>query len=286
MHQSGLRIQHKDPERRYLRQRANSERCGAQPQTTLANRPSTREPRGHVSISSAVSLRQLKGAALDLLFPPSCVGCGRRGALICSSCTAALPRVRLPLCARCGRSTASGLVCPDCASHPGEIDGIRSVFRFEGCVRQAVHHLKYRGLKALAPPLAHHMARYLDAHPLPRDVLVPVPLHPRRLRERGYNQSALLAREMAAVSPLSVDEGCLVRRANTPPQTRTRSAEERHRNIAGAFACQDARLKGKQVLLVDDVCTSGATLNACAKALKAGGAASVWALTLAREPWY
>ena len=165
------------------------------------------------------------------------------------------------------------------------LDGVRSVFRFEGAVRQAILQFKYRNLKALAEPLARAMGDYLREHPLPADVIVPTPLHTRRLRERGYNQSALLARELARLSHLPVVEGCLVRIKNTPPQTRTKSAVERHHNIAGAFACRNRRLEGKRILLIDDVCTSGATLNSCAFALKAGGATSVWGLTLARETW-
>ncbi|MDY6917992.1 MAG: ComF family protein [Chloroflexota bacterium] len=159
------------------------------------------------------------------------------------------------------------------------------MYRFEGALRQAILQFKYRNVKALAPSLGSLMARYLRAHPLPADVLVPVPLHPRRVRERGYNQSALLATEVGRASTLPVVDGCLVRRKDTPPQTRTRSAAERRRNIVDAFACHDSRLKGRRILLIDDVCTSGATLNACAQALRAGGAASVWALTLARETW-
>jgi len=166
-----------------------------------------------------------------------------------------------------------------------EIDGIRSVFRFEGAVRQAILQFKYKNVKAMATPLAQLMGKYLRAHPLPADALVPVPLHPRRLRERGYNQSSLLAGELSKLTALPVAEKSLVRLKNTPPQTRTKSAAERQRNIARAFACRDRRLRGKHILLIDDVCTSGATLNACAVALKTAGAASVWGLTVAREVW-
>jgi ComF family protein len=164
-----------------------------------------------------------------------------------------------------------------------EIDGIRSVFRFEGTVRQAVFSFKYKNVKALAAPLAQLMEEYLQANPLPADALVPVPLHPRRVRQRGYNQSSLLAGELSKLALLPLVEGPLVRLKNTPPQTRTKSAEERQSNVAGAFFCRDQRLEGRRILLIDDVCTSGATLNACAAALKAAGVTSVWGLTLARE---
>ena len=113
-------------------------------------------------------------------------------------------------------------------------------------------------------------------------MLVPVPLHEDRLRERGYNQSALLARAMADGEPaLPVDEESLVRIRATASQT-TLNRVERRANMAGAFACRDGRLAGKRVLLIDDVCTTGATLEACAVACRAAGAASVWGLTLTR----
>ncbi len=127
------------------------------------------------------------------------------------------------------------------------------------------------------------MADYLRTKPLPGEVLICVPLHPRRLRERGYNQSALLARDMAGYVNLPVIEDCLVRVKQAKPQVRAADVEERRKNVADAFLCRDERVKGKQIILVDDVCTSGATLESCAAALKNKGARSVWGLTLARE---
>lgn len=164
-----------------------------------------------------------------------------------------------------------------------EIEGIRSLFHFEGEARQAILSFKYKNLKALAAPLAQLMAEYVRAHPSPVDILVPVPLHPRRLRERGYNQSSLLARELGRLASFPLAEGTLLRLKNTPPQVRTKSAEERQSNVTGAFICRDRRLEGRRILLIDDVCTSGATLDSCAATLRAAGAASVWGLTLARE---
>lgn len=229
------------------------------------------------------SLNQLKTLVLDLLFPPRCVGCGASGSFLCSQCQSALPHLSPPLCAKCGKSLSSGTLCYDCENHPKEIEGIRSLFPFDRVMRQAILQFKYQNVKALAAPLAQLMGEYLSAHPLPADTLVPVPLHPRRLRERGYNQSSLLARELAKLASLPIVEGALLRLKNTPPQTRTNSAEDRQSNVAGAFTCRDQRVEGRRILLIDDVCTSGATLDACATALKAAGATSVWGLTLARE---
>jgi len=164
-----------------------------------------------------------------------------------------------------------------------EIDGVRSPFRFEGLMRRAIHELKYKNLKVLDLPLARLLAKYLEDKPLPRDVLVPVPLHPRRLRERGYNQSSLLAQKLGKLADLPVVEGLLLRLRDTPAQARIATAGVRRRNVAEAFTCRDGQLQGEKVLLIDDVCTTGATLDACAVALKKAGASSVWGLTLARE---
>jgi ComF family protein len=118
---------------------------------------------------------------------------------------------------------------------------------------------------------------------MPAEVLVPVPLHRKRWRERGYNQSGLLARGLSRLTSLPVVDDCLVRQRYTPPQARTANVSERQSNVTAAFTCRDGRLRGKQVLLIDDVSTSGATLNACAGALKSAGAASVWGLVMAEE---
>ena len=228
-------------------------------------------------------LTKLKGIALNLLFPQWCVGCGKEGDFICYSCRRSLPRIMPPLCPRCGRPQASGILCPGCVGWQAEIDGIRSPFRFDGVMRQAIYQLKYRNLRALVVPLAKLLHDYLGTNPMPGEAVVPVPLHQKRLRERGYNQSSLLARELGKLINLPVVDGCLIRLRHAPPQARTSTVDERRSNVAGAFTCRDQRLQDKQVLLVDDVSTSGATLDACAGALKAAGATSVWGLVLARE---
>ena len=226
---------------------------------------------------------KLGGIALDLIFPQKCIGCGKEGLVLCSSCQASLPAIKPPLCPLCGRPQSSGILCPGCVSWRASIDGIRSPFRFEDTVQQAVYQLKYRNLRILAGPLAGLMRDYLSENDIPGDVLVPVPLHKKRLRERGYNQSVLLAKHLGKLAGLPVVDNCLVRRLHTPPQARTANVEERRNNIEGAFACRDESLNGRKVLLIDDVSTSGATLDACADVLKEAGAKSVWGLTLARE---
>jgi len=188
-----------------------------------------------------------------------------------------------PICPKCGRPQSSAILCSSCVGWQAEIDGIRSPFRFDGVIRQAIHQLKYRNLRAVAGLFAQLLNDYLVSNPVPGEVLVPVPLHQKRLKERGYNQSSLLAQELGKLAHLPVVDDCLIRERHALPQARTANVEERRSNVAGAFSCRDERLKGKQVLLIDDVATSGATLDACARALKEAGAASVWGLVLARE---
>jgi ComF family protein len=162
-----------------------------------------------------------------------------------------------------------------------QIERIRAVVYFEGVLREALHQLKYRGHTALAEPLGDLMAAYWAQHAIPADVVVPVPLHATRLRERGYNQAALLARALARRVGLALDEQTLVRQRATAPQVDL-DARQRKENVHDAFCCSARTLAGQQVVLVDDVCTTGATLEACAVALYEGGARSVQALTLAR----
>jgi len=228
-------------------------------------------------------LLKLRGVALDFLFPQWCVGCGSEGGFLCSNCRKTLPRIVPPVCPRCGRPQADDRLCSVCIDGLVNLDGIRSPFRFENTVRQAVHRLKYDNLRALASPLVELLYDYVVSCPVPGEVIVPVPLHRKRLRERGYNQSGLLARELGRMMGLPVVDDCLTRDRHNPSQARTSSVEERRQNVLGLFSCRNSRLRDKKVILIDDVATSGATLDSCATALKQSGAASVWALVLARE---
>lgn len=226
---------------------------------------------------------QFRGKLLDFIFPRRCFGCGKEGDYICATCRSTILRIEPPLCPKCGLPQPSESLCPVCSHRETAIDGIRSPFHFTGTIRQAVHQLKYQNLRAAAGMLAGLMSEYLKSNPVPGETLVPVPLHPKRLKERGYNQSELLARELSKLTGLALMTDCLVRKLQTPPQARTAALEERRRNVKGAFACVDEKVRGKSIILIDDVATSGATLDAAAEALKSHGAAAVWGLTLARE---
>lgn len=152
----------------------------------------------------------------------------------------------------------------------------------EGVIREAIHSFKYRNVFAAKRELASLLAEYVEAHPLPGNVIVPVPLHPRRLRSRGYNQAALLCRELGKMVGLPVNQALLARSLDTHPQARSASRQERQQNVSLSFrSAGDSR--GLSIILVDDVVTTGATMSACAEVLKAGGAEAVWGLALARE---
>jgi ComF family protein len=221
---------------------------------------------------------------LDLVFPPRCIVCRCPGTWLCSGCVSGLPRIKGPVCRRCGVPTQKRDLCTRCRHAPLRIEKIRSAFLHEGPVRVAIHRLKYRNARALAKPLGEYMATWWRVRsPEAGMVVVPVPLHPSRLRKRGYNQAALLAQEFGRQAGLPVREGLLSRVRHTASQMKL-DAEARQRNVSEAFSSPGNAAAGIRVLLVDDVCTTGATLEACADALRSAGALDVWALTLARAP--
>lgn len=218
---------------------------------------------------------------LDLFFPPRCVACSRIGTWLCDDCLASIEPVPEPICPRCGRSVLAQGLCGLCQRHPVQLKRIRSVGIHDGALRQAIHHLKYLRRREVADTLGRMLSSYWQDADLPADLVVPVPLHPSRQKERGYNQAGLLASVFADTAQLPLDEAHLIRIRATPPQVGL-GIKERKLNVKDAFCWTSAALEGISVLLIDDVCTTGATLEACATALQRGGAQSVSALTLAR----
>lgn len=226
-------------------------------------------------------LRSWLSPLLDLVYPPRCAGCGRPGAWFCPACQAEAAPLPLTRCPACGSPAGErGGPCYRCR-HPGSpLNGIFATAIFEPPIRPAIHRFKYGGLSVLAGPLAGRLGDTWLAAGLPGDLIVPVPLHPGREAERGYNQAVLLATALGVRLGLPTTADLLVRARPTASQT-TLKIHERHANVAGAFACR-GRADGQRVLLVDDVCTTGATMEACAEALRNAGAAAVWGLAVAR----
>jgi ComF family protein len=225
-------------------------------------------------------LSRIAEPLLDLVFPPSCAGCNREGAFLCTDCEADLPRLEAPFCRTCSDPGPRSL-CEWCSSTTQPFDGITAPYRWNGAVQQMVYALKYRGVRASAPRLAEFMAAHLSNTSISADLIVPVPLHRRRERKRGYNQSELLAKGIAERTGIPVATSVLTRTRDTRPQVTMKNPDERRENIAGAFECV-GDVAGKHVLLIDDVVTTGATIAACSTPLRAAGVTSIWALSMAR----
>ena len=242
------------------------------------------------------ALRRGGAALIDLLLPRTCVVCTRglrqleRG-LVCGLCWLRATELPRPRCARCGhpidtRRTAN--VCAWCPLLPPFVRAVRSAYAMPGgTAERIVHALKYEGWPAVAPAMARRMAllRFPVDVEHERAALVPVPLASARRRERGYNQSAELARALADHWHVPMREDVVARTRSTQTQTQL-TPGERQRNVSGAFrACADrASLRGLHLVLVDDVVTTAATLNACATALHDGGARILSYVTFGRAP--
>lgn len=226
-------------------------------------------------LNALVTVAQAVG---DLVYPPRCAGCGHRGVWVCDRCKRKTHQIEPPWCQRCGAGENIACICNHLSP---DLDFVRSAAIYHGWVRSAISSFKYEGERARAEHLA------LLAAPLLREVrspvaLVPVPLHPSRQRKRGYNQAELLARVIARDTGMPID--VVLQRAVATRQQVGLPAAQRALNVKGAFAiASGATIPGRRFLLIDDVMTTGSTLDACAEVLKSGGAQWVGAVTIARD---
>lgn len=250
------------------------------------------------SVNPMSIFTQLSQAAIAGIFPPRCAGCGNwEEKLFCDDCRLQLRLIHNPLCTVCGKPfdpLAFADLCSECRpsryNKPPEFTALRSCFGFEGPLREAIHRYKYQGQRSLAILLAQQLSDFWlsdcngTLQTLHCDWITPVPLHWWRAYRRGYNQSELLANQLSI--DIDVPAKVLLRRVKpTRPQVEL-GREQRAQNVKNAFQVDDdARplIPGKTILLIDDVCTSGATLRECAKALKKSGALAIYALTVARQ---
>lgn len=208
--------------------------------------------------------------------------CRREGSYLCADgCEDELARLERPYCYLCASLRVPQL-CDSCRRAAPAFDSVRAPYEFRGSARRIIHDLKYRNVRIAAPHIARLLAAYLERNPYPVDAYCAVPLHTRRERSRGFNQSELIARELGKLTGIPVEATTLSRTRNTPPQVSMESSRDRRRNIADAFECQGDVL-GRRYMLIDDVVTTGGTMSACALALKDAGAANVWGLAFARQ---
>ena len=237
-------------------------------------------------------LKRAGRAALDLLFPPMCIACRAQVAepgALCAACWQTIQFLDGPMCDCCGLpfefDPGGATLCAACHARPPAFDKARAVMRYDEHSRGPILALKHGDRLDLTPGFTRWLDRGGRALLDEADVILPVPLHPYRLWSRRYNQSAELARALARLTGKQADFVSLVRSRATPSQGAMRSAKARRRNMLGAFKVpprHKSAIAGRCVLLIDDVLTTGATADSCARALKRAGATKVLVLALAR----
>jgi len=210
-----------------------------------------------------------------------CVLCGsmNRAGLWCVACDSTLPYLNMPHCPVCALPTPTGKVCGHCLSHPPLFTHTTAVFGYAFPLDKLIQAMKYGEQLALASAFAGKLAQHIDQAALP-DYVIPMPLHPAKLRERGFNQSLLLAAKIMSMHSLKLLPDACQRVRDTPPQSAL-PWKERKKNIRNAFRC-DIDLTGKRIALVDDVLTTGASLNALAEAVQLRGAKEISTWVVAR----
>jgi len=227
-----------------------------------------------------------------LLYPPACLVCRRRipsGESLCAACLAGIPRVGLPICTRCGLWLSGAfdarLICRTCRERPLAFDAARAPWEYAGVAKHVIQHFKYHRRWRVGQRIAEDMARCARTLlPLAEvDAIIPVPLHWLKRRLRGFDSTAQLARSVATAMEKPYRPGVVSRRRWTATQT-ARRWHQRFRNVHGAFTATRRAVEGRTLLVIDDVLTSGATADACARALKEAGARAVFVLTAARTP--
>lgn len=235
----------------------------------------------------------LLDALLSVVYPLHCKLCGqfiarRQTGPICSLCWTEIELLEPPLCSRCGSllneiAFSAARLCPECLRRPPPFACARSAAAYRGQLREMVHLFKFQGRLDIGKKLASLLVTlYREAPELEAEAVVPVPLHKKRLKARGFNQSEVLARELARRCRLPLANRALARKKNTPPQSEL-ARHARRKNVARAFVAQSPfPLAGKRVLLVDDIYTTGSTVAECSRTLLAAGARQVAVLTLAR----
>jgi competence protein ComFC len=235
---------------------------------------------------AALTINHWFWQAVDWVYPPVCVSCGKSGERWCLDCQAILERVGVKICSKCGKRLLSGKLCQECKDHNPPFIALRSYGLYRDPLRQAILHAKYHRDLGLGEILAGLLRRLLEEQDWKLDLVIPVPLSYGRKQARGYNQVDLFARPLAWWMGLPYHDRILQRIREDTSQVEL-TAEARRKNVMNAFEVGvGCNINGKYILLVDDVATTGATAEACTKVLLGGGAGGVYIATLARSLLY
>lgn len=234
-----------------------------------------------LSVNPAYGVYQYFWRLLDWIYPPHCAGCGELGMRWCNVCIKDVIKLGNNICPICGLPQSGERQCNNCGGVAQNYEAIRSWGIFDGTLRIAIHQLKYMHNIGLGESLSIHLIDRLLMLDWHVDLIVPVPLSLQRLRERGYNQSALLSRPLSLAAGIPFKSKALLRIKETRTQVGLNS-QERFENVEGAFWADSSQVKHKNILVIDDLTTTGATIRSCAHALKESGCSSVYGLTLAR----
>ena len=217
----------------------------------------------------------------DFIYPPTCCNCGKIGYRLCKECIDKIQQIDESFCLICGEIQKKHRVCIRCKKNPPEYYALRSWGVYNGPLRAAIHSLKYQRNLPLGEFLTDHLVNTLRMQKWEIDLIVPVPLSEKRLKERGFNQADILAKPLSWKTGIPYQNTCIHRVKETSSQVGL-TLKDRIINVTNAFEADPTHTKSKTILVVDDVATTGSTINACAQSLIQAGARRVYALTLAR----
>ncbi len=233
--------------------------------------------------------KQIKGqlpewmwGAIDWIFPPHCLGCGLEGEIICSECYASIKRVPVNVCPYCNAYVSTSGHCPNCANRRPSYAQFRAFAFYGGVIREAIHHLKYQNDIGVARVLAEYLMKVIQTQNWQIDLVVPVPLSKNKQEKRGYNQAERLARPVAEALKKPISTEGLHRIRENASQVDL-DINSRRENVKGVFEADPAIVKGKRILLIDDVFTTGATLESASRALKDAKSGLVYAATVGKS---
>jgi ComF family protein len=229
-----------------------------------------------------IKIKTIYQFILDLIIPAKCVICDEEGSFLCQKCFHKILKIKTPFCPECKRITPNGNYCRNCR-RKYQLSGIISAAHYDKILKKIIYAYKYDGVRELAKPLSRILIERLNGNfPRGRIALTAIPLHIFRQNERGFNQAELIAEKIASEFDLSYFQ-LLKRKINTKSQIDF-AAIDRRKNLIGAFeiAKNHGKIQDRTILLLDDVATTGTTLNEAAKVLKKAGAKNVWGLTVAK----